>query len=72
VQKWRVKCHERALDGERTLASCGCLAVRLKMRAPRTLSQTLRRTEWKSLLKKLPRTLAEYIARGKKLKELAH
>ena len=25
------------------------------------VNQTLRRTEWKSLLKRLPRTLAEYI-----------
>ena len=29
------------------------------------MSQTLRRTGWKSLLKTLPRTLAEYIAEEK-------
>ena len=47
---------------ERTVASCGWLAARLKMRSAANVSQTLRRTEWKSLLKRLPRTLAEYIA----------
>ena len=31
------------------------------MRSAANVSQTLRRTEWKSLLKRLPRTLAEYI-----------
>ena len=46
---------------ERTVASCGWLAGRLKMRSAANVSQTLRRTEWKSLLKRLPRTLAEYI-----------
>ena len=35
------------------------LAARLKMRSAANVSQTLRRTEWKSLLKRLPRTLAE-------------
>jgi putative transposase len=47
---------------ERTVASCGWLAARLKMRSAANVSQTLRRTEWKSLLKRLPRTLTEYIA----------
>jgi hypothetical protein len=47
---------------ERTAASCGWLAARPKMRSAANVSQTLRRTEWKSLLKRLPRTLAEYIA----------
>ena len=46
---------------ERAAASCGWLAARLKMRSAANVSQTLRRTEWKSLLKRLPRTLAEYI-----------
>ena len=32
------------------------------MRSAANVSQTLRRTEWKSLLKRLPRTFAEYIA----------
>ena len=48
---------------ERTAAACGWLAARLKMRSAANVSQTLRRTEWKSLLKRLPRTLAEYIAK---------
>ena len=47
---------------ERTVASCGWLAARLKMRSAANVSQTLRRTEWKRLIKRLPRTLAEYIA----------
>ena len=46
---------------ERTVASCEWLAVRLKMRSAVNLSQTLRRTEWKGLMKRLPRTLAEYV-----------
>ena len=65
-----VKCYERALDvalgklvGEMTVKSCGWLAAGLKMRSDANVSQTLRRTEWKSLLKRLPRTLAEYIAK---------
>ena len=33
------------------------------MRSAANVSQTLRGTEWQSLLKRLPRTLAEYIAR---------
>ena len=32
------------------------------MRSAANVNQTLRRTEWKRLLKRLPRTLAEYIA----------
>jgi hypothetical protein len=47
---------------ERTVASCGWLAARLKMRSAANISQTLRKTEWKNLIKRLPRTLAEYIA----------
>ena len=47
---------------ERTVASCGWLAARLKMRSAANVSQTLRKTDWKSLSKRLPRTLAEYIA----------
>ena len=39
---------------ERTVASCGWLAARLKMRSAANVSQTLRRTEWKSLWKRLP------------------
>jgi putative transposase len=46
---------------EKTVTSCGWLAARLKMRSAANVSQTLRRTEWKSLMKRLPRTLAEYI-----------
>jgi putative transposase len=46
---------------EKTVASCGWLAARLKMRSAANVSQTLRRTPWKSLMKRLPRTLAEYI-----------
>jgi hypothetical protein len=46
---------------ERTVASCGWLAAKLKMRSAANVSQTLRRTEWKSPMKRLPRTLAEYI-----------
>jgi hypothetical protein len=46
---------------ERTVASCGWLAGRLKMRSAANVSQTLRGTEWKRLLQSLPRTLAEYI-----------
>jgi putative transposase len=46
---------------EKTVASCGWLAARLKMRSAANVSQTLRRTEWKSLMKRLPRTLAKYI-----------
>ena len=45
----------------RTVASCGWLATRLKMRSAANVSQTLRKTEWKSLLKRLPPTLAEYV-----------
>ena len=48
---------------EKTVASCGWLAARLSMRSAANVSQTLRRTEWKSLWKRLPRTLAEYIAK---------
>ena len=33
----------------RTAASCGWLPARLKMRSAANVSQTLRRTEWKSL-----------------------
>jgi hypothetical protein len=46
---------------EKTVASCGWLAAKLKMRSAANVSQTLRRTEWKSPMKRLPRTLAEYI-----------
>ena len=46
---------------ERTVASCGWLAARLKMRSAANVSQTLRKMEWKSLMKRLPRTLAKYI-----------
>ena len=47
----------------RTVASCRCLAARLKKRSAANVSQTLKRTEWKTLLKRLPRTLAEYVAK---------
>jgi hypothetical protein len=47
---------------ERTVASCGWLAARLKMRSAANVSQSLRRTDWKRLLQRLPRTLAKYIA----------
>ena len=50
---------------ERTVASCGWLAARLKMRSAANVSQTLRRTEWKNLMKRLPSTLAEYISKPK-------
>jgi hypothetical protein len=50
---------------ERTVASCRWLAARLKMRSAENASETLRRTEWQSLLKRLPRTLVEYIAKEK-------
>ena len=44
-----------------TVASCGWLAG-LKMGSAANVSQTLRKTEWKNLMKRLPRTLAEYIS----------
>jgi hypothetical protein len=50
---------------EKTVASCGWLAARPKMRSAANVSQTLRRTEWKRLLQRLPRTLAKYIAENK-------
>jgi hypothetical protein len=34
----------------------------LKMGSAANVSQTLRKTEWKNLMKRLPRTLAEYIS----------
>jgi hypothetical protein len=34
-----------------------------EMRSAANVSQTFRRTEWKSLLKRLPRTLAESTAK---------
>jgi hypothetical protein len=33
------------------------------MRSAANVSQTLRRTEWQTLMKRLPRTLAEYIVK---------
>jgi len=45
-----------------TCASTVWLAVKLKMRSAANVNQTLRRTEWKRLMKRLPRTLAGYIA----------
>jgi hypothetical protein len=50
------------LVGATTEGFCGWLETKLKMRNAANVSRTLRRTERKSLLKKLPRTLAEYIA----------
>jgi hypothetical protein len=44
---------------ERTVASCGWLAARLKMRSAANVSQTLSRTVWKSLFKSLSRTRRE-------------
>ena len=58
---WMV--HAWMIMGDQTVASCGWLAASLKMRSTANVSQTLRRTEWKSLLKRPPRTLAEYIAK---------
>jgi hypothetical protein len=37
------------------------IAARLKMRSAANVSQALRRTKWKSLMKRLPKALAEYI-----------
>ena len=41
------------------------------MRSAANVSQTLRRTEWKRLMKRLPRTLAEYIGE-ERMNEFAH
>ena len=49
----------------------GWLAARLGMRSAANVSQTLRRTEWKRLLQRLPRTLAEISRGGNKLNEFA-
>jgi hypothetical protein len=46
---------------ERTVG-LGWLAARREMRSAANVSQTFRKTEWKSLLKRLPRTLAEYVS----------
>ena len=60
-----VKCDEPALDvalGKLVRERTGRLAgpaARLKMRSAVNVSQTLRRTDWKSLFKRLPRTLTE-------------
>ena len=52
------------------MASCGWLAARREMRSTANVSQTLRGTEWKSLLKRLPKARRIYHA-GKKLNEFA-
>jgi hypothetical protein len=47
----------------RTVASCGWLAGgEAENAGAASVSQTLRKTEWKNLMKRLPRTLAEYIS----------
>jgi hypothetical protein len=46
---------------QRTVASRGWLAAWLKMRNAANVSQTLKRTKGKGVMKRLPRTLAEYI-----------
>jgi hypothetical protein len=59
--------HSRELVRESAVSSCGWLETKLKIRNAANVSRTLRRTERKSLLRKLSRTLAEYV--GKKQAE---
>ena len=58
----------RDLAGERVEDEAGKAGEK---RSAANVSQTLRRTEWKRLMKRLPKTLAEYIAE-ERMNEFAH